>query len=694
MRELKTRFGLILVGLLTSAGCASSQAMGLEAVALTPEHVAKLRSVSTAKISPDGKLIAYTLRVPRRPFEDEDGPAWAELHVVDAGGNSRPFITGEVDVGAIEWLPDGKAISFITKRGKDEHKSVYVIPIDGGESHRVVSLETDVEGYSWSPDCKEVALLAKPKLEKRGKSRQDKGFKQEIYEEDWRPMRVWIAKPDEKDSKPRLLELPGSASEIHWSSIDRRLALALAPTPLIDDEYMRRKVHVVDIDSGKTLAKFENPGKLGQIVWSPDGKKLAMISAEDIHDTQVGRLLIAPSAGATLVDLLPNYEGHVTSIAWQDNDTIMFLLDEGVWTTFGEVRVDGKDRKTHVPTGKMVAGSFSLSKDGQSAAFTIENPSHPFEVAMMSHGDKGIRKLTDSNPWLNEIRMAAQEIITYKTRDGLQLEGLLIHPPDEQQGTKYPLIMYVHGGPEAHERNGWLTSPSLPGQVAAARGYAVFYPNYRGSTGRGVAFAKMGQADLGGREFDDLVDGVDHLIQIGLVDAKRVGITGGSYGGYATAWCSTFYSNRFAAGVMNVGVSDQISMFGTSDIPEEWYLVHSRKRLWEDWKFFLERSPIYHVGKAKTPLLIMHGKDDPRVDPRQSLELFRNLKTLNQTPVRLVHYPGEGHGNRKAAARYDYNLRMMQWFDHYLKGPGGEPPAYELQYELEPKDSDNQGTKD
>jgi dipeptidyl aminopeptidase/acylaminoacyl peptidase len=219
--------------------------------------------------------------------------------------------------------------------------------------------------------------------------------------------------------------------------------------------------------------------------------------------------------------------------------------------------------------------------------------------------------------------------------------------------------------------------------MAASRGFAVFYPNYRGSTGRGVAFSKMGQADAAGKEFDDFVDAVDHLITIGLVKKDRVGITGGSYGGYASAWGATYYSERFAASVMFVGISDNISKLGTTDIPEEMFLVHHLKRLWDDWEYFIESSPIRHIKKNRTPTLILHGKSDPRVHPSQSLEFFRHLKTLGQAPVRLVLYPGEGHGNRKSAARFDYSIRLLRWMEHYLQGPGGDPPSYLIDYEKE-----------
>ncbi len=656
------------------------------AATMSPEYVARIRSVTGVKMSPDGRQIAYLLRVPRRPFKDEDGPAWSELHVVDRAGKNRPFVTGQVEVGAVQWTRDGREISFLAKRGKDEFKSLYVIAIDGGEARKVVSAEADLVEYSWSPEGKQVAYLATSKAPKEKKERKDKGFAQEVFEEDWLSVRVWITTPDDEESKPRLIDLPDSASELHWSPAGGMLAVALAPTPSVDDGYMKRRIHFVDAASDKIVSKLENPGKLGAFAWSPNGKHLAYISAADLNDPSAGRLCVADPAKGTFIDAVPEYAGEVTAIAWQDNDTVMYLGDEGVWTTLGEVRFDGSGRKTHLPAGKAVLSGLSLSRDGRSGAVAMEHPHYPAEVAILSHGETGPMRLTENNAWLNDIKLGTQEVVGFKARDGLALEGILIRPLEEPRGSeKFPLLMHVHGGPEAHDRNGWVTSPSAPGQVAAGRGYYVFYPNYRGSTGRGVYFSKMGQGDFAGREFDDLVDAVDHLVREYPIDKSKVGITGGSYGGYATAWCSTYYSNRFAAGVMNVGLADQLSMMGTSDIPEEWYHVHSRKRLWEDWKFFLERSPIFHVQRSRTPLLILHGKDDPRVDRGQSLEFFRHLKTLNQAPVRLVYYPGEGHGNRKAAARYDYSLRMMQWFDHYLKGAGGPPPPFELDYPLQEK---------
>ena len=667
---------------------------------MTEMTVAKIRSVGSVSMSPDGKHIAYTLSVPRPVYTDDDGGAWSELHVVDRTGRSRPFITGKVNVSSIEWTPESKGISFLAKRGEDKHKALYIIASDGGEAHKVLEHETDIGGYSWSPDGKEVAFTAKPKQDKRIKDGKDHGFDAVIYEEDYLLTKVWIATADydepgpdrDEQDKPRMLPLEGSASTLAWSPDGKHLAVALAPTPLVDDSYMSRRIHIVDVAGGKSLRQLDTEGKLGQIEWSPDGKHLALVAGVDKHDPREGHLMVASVGSSKTTDLLPDYAGHIWSIAWRDDDTITYLGYQGVWTTLAEVNIDGSGRETLLPVGKFTLSGLSLSADGLSAAFVGDSPKHPREVFAFRRGNKRPRRLTHSNPDLDNIRLARQQVVTFKARDGLELEGILVYPLDRKRGKRYPLIMMVHGGPESHHLNGWLTRYSLPSQVAAAQGFACFYTNYRGSAGRGVAFSKLSQADPAGKEFDDLVDAVDHLVDTGLVDRDRVGITGGSYGGYASAWGATYYTDRYAASVMFVGISDQFLSFALGDIPEEHRLVHHMKYPWEDMELMRQRSPITHFEKCRTPLLILHGTSDTRVHPAQSLALYRAVKTYGKTPVRLVHYPGEPHGNRRTGSQLDFSLRLMRWMNHYLKGPGGDPPAYELDLsEIKPEEKKDDG---
>ncbi len=664
----------LLAGLLLFAGAAFADA------GMTLEQIAKVRVVTQAEPSPDGSRIAYLLSVPRRIGEDDDGPAWSELHIVDRSGDSRGFVTGKVNVGGFEWLPDGRSLVYLAKRQGDDTRRLYRIPVDGGESVAIATLESDISAFSLSADGRRAALLATAPESEELKALRKKGFSQKVYEEDWRPVQLWIADLGDGAAEPRHVEVEGSVQSVRWSPAGDRLGLTVAPRQLTDDTLVFTRVRIVSPE-GRVLGTVDNPGKVSGLSWSPDGARLAFISAQDRHDAQQGRLFVVGRDGGAWRDLLPGLEGHVGDTAWRDAATVQFISHEGVQARLGEVGIDGGGQRTLLAAQGPVWNRFARTRGGD-IALTGSTPAHPSEVFLLAAGEASPRRLTDSNPWLKDVRLARQEVIRYRARDGLEIEGLLVHPLERPGNARVPLIVVVHGGPESHYNNGWLTAYSQPLHHAAAQGYALFLPNYRSSTGRGVEFSKKGFGRPGMEEFDDVVDGVDHLVGLGLVDRAKVGITGGSYGGYASAWGATWYSERFAASVMFVGISDQASLVTTGDIPWEQNLVHWGTWPWEQPELFRQTSPITHAGKSKTPTLILHGEADPRVPVMQSYMFYRYLKLAGQAPVRLVLYPGEGHGNARAASRYDYSLRLMQWMDHYLKGPGGEPPPYQLDYAL------------
>jgi dipeptidyl aminopeptidase/acylaminoacyl peptidase len=677
---------------------------------LTFEQLAAIRTVTDVKISPDGRTVAYTLSVPRKPGVDDDGPAWVELHVQPANATrGRAFVRGEVNVSQVEFSPDGEWLTYVAKREDDEHRSLWAIPVNGGESVRLVEFESNIADYAVAPDGQRVAIVATQPEDEGRKKAKKKGYKQEVFEEDSRPRQVWIAalpsldpapadpSADEpEESEPQPFEIDGSAFEVAWSPDGGRLALTLAASPRIDDRYMHRRIHVFDPSSGAQQAKLDNPGKLGPFAFSPDGNHVAMISAADPNDPKEGRLMLAASDGGDLRDLLPDLPGHVQRMAWRDDSTVMFIADMGAETEFGEVDIKSGERKIHLAQGTGGGGKLpvltrvNIAGVGKRVAFVGESPAHPAEVFTLSPGESTPKRLTNSNPWLDRVALARQEVIRHETRDGLELEGILIRPLEETQKPA-PLMMIVHGGPESHVRNGWVTSYSRPGQLAAGAGYAVFYPNYRGSTGRGVEFSKTSQGDAAGKEFDDLVEAVDHLVAAGIADRNRVGITGGSYGGYATAWCSTRFSERFKAGVMFVGISNKVSKGLTTEIPVEDKMVHTLFDPWTKWQFSLERSPIYHVEKSRTALLIAGGTADSRVHPSQSLQLYRALKLIGKAPVRYVRYPGEGHGNRNAAARDDYARRLIGWMDHFVRDLKQDLPPWDLGLGVPAEDEPEEG---
>lgn len=640
-------------------------------VGLTPEQVIQLEQVGAAHISPDGREVAYTLVRPTDPRETNDLPA-VELHVWNAEtGRSTPFVSGDVRVQDVQWTPSGDALTFLAQREDDAHAVLYRIPRDGGEARAIYRFETAIDGYDWAPDGSRIVFTAP---EPREDPDDSLPYEPRVYRDDPHHTRAYVVTLDEPDSDPRRVRVEGTVRRVRWSPDGDRIAISRTPTPFIDDFYMEQRIRIVSAEDLEVAASIDNPGKLGELAWSPDGERIAFVAGADEHDTIDGRLMVADASTDGFRQILTGYEGKIDDLAWTGPETVRFSASRGVWTVLSEVRYDGSDHEVLVDTGGPIINEFSSTDRGTRTAVVADSPEHPRELYLLDESSSTPERATTHNPGLDEVELGAQEVVTYEARDGLEIEGVLVRPVEGTSQAPHSTIMIVHGGPESHYDMGWLTDYADLGQVAAAHGFAVFYPNYRGSTGRGREFATTSQGDPAGREFEDLVDGVDYLIDEGITDPESVGVTGGSYGGYATGWMATRYTERFAAGVMFVGISDLISSWGSSDIPRELYQVHNLEHVWEDWEFYLERSPIYHTDDAGTPLLIMEGAEDTRVYPSQSLEMYNFLRFRSDAPVRLVTYPGEGHGNRRAMAEYDYMLRSLRWMEHYLRGPGGAKP--------------------
>lgn len=642
----------------------------LQAVAqqgMTPEHIAEMEAVTSSAISGDAAYVAFTLSVPADPYE-ENTPNSNHLYVLDVEeGVVKPYYTSG-SVSSVQFRPEMNTVTFLAQRPGDDARSLYEIPLNGGEQVKLLSFERNILSYTWHEDGNHVAFTA---FEAAEGSDSPLPYTADVYEENRPQRKGYITNVVVEGHEPHEIMVDGSVYMIEWSPDGSQLAVSAAPSPEVDDFYMAQQVFVVDYKTKEAVAEINNEGKIGQVLWSPSGERLALRAGADINDPIDGRILIASAMGGAPQLIDEDFEGKYEQIAWRSDSEIQFLASESTATVLGTIGMNGSNKNIQFRTDAHAIGSFSMADNGD-LAFVASSPTHPSELFLLAgEGNVQPERATMHNPWLNNVDLGVQEVISYETRDGeYMIDGMLIYPVDYTEGERVPVITVVHGGPEAHYSNGWLTGYSSPGQVAATKGYAVFYPNYRGSTGRGIDFAYSSQGDLAGAEFDDVVDGVDYLIDQGIADSERIGVTGGSYGGYASAWMSTYYSDRFAASVMFVGISNNLSKWGTSDIPDELYYVHSRERMWQSdqkWMEYLKRSPIYWVSRTETPILIMHGAEDTRVHPAQSLELYRHIKVRKpDVPVRLVWYPGEGHGNRSASAKLDYNYRMLEWFDTYL----------------------------
>ncbi len=638
---------------------------------MTPEDVAKLEGVGAVSVSPDGSRIAYTTtRLPDVTEGADNGVTRHRLMVAHGPNAATAFLPDDISASGVAFSPDGRMVSFIWAKG-DEKRAVWGVPVEGGTYRKLAAVkDVDVTFYTWGPDSATLYLLVGAEPDKNRDAEKKAGFDAVVYEEEYRLNRLYAARVGaEIDAAPRAIAVPGFVSAVDVTPDGRSAIVKTAPTPNVDDSYVATRVNVLDLATGRVRAVVETPGKLGDVEISPDGRQLSMIAAVDMNDPADTTLHLVDVASGSFRALNAGAAEAAIDAAWLDDGRLAAVIHVGAQSRLRIYNPDGSLAQ-EIDPGELILTE--VHTGGGRLAVEANSPRHPGELFVWSggagSGAGAFERWTSHNPWLSEITFGNQRTVTYTARDGQQVEGVLIEPIGRAPRGGAPTIMNIHGGPEAHESNGWLTAYSKPGQVAAGKGYAVFLPNYRGSTGYGTAFSKQHQGDYAGKEFDDIVDAKRHLVAAGVTDANRVGITGGSYGGFATAWGSTFYSSEFAAGVMFIGISNNISKFGTTDIPLEMYNVHELKWPWEEWDELLQRSPIYHVDKAKTPLLIMHGENDTRVSPTQSYELHRHIKIRQpDTPVRLVLYPNEGHGSARAAARYDYNVRMMEWFDTYLK---------------------------
>lgn len=651
----------------------------VQAEGLTPEVVVGLKSVSSVAMSPGGDHVAYVLRIPR-DAQEEYGHDHYEIWVASVlRGEGRRFVFGAGEAWSPRWSPDGSQLAFLSDRpsgkGADEEDvgetQVYVISLSGGEARRVTASKTSVADFKWSPDGREMAYVASDPKTSEEKEAEERGEDWTVVDENLKPRRLWAVGLDTGESR-EITTGEVSVWDFNWAPDGNRLVISTTDLPRVDDSYMFKELHVISAEGGEPTPLCETWGKLGPPQWSPGGDRVAFRAGVSSNDPFAGSVFVVTAPAGEAVNITPDMEASVARVCWLDENTLAFLAFEGTKSSLYTIEADGRGLKKISKEGP-IFNNFDFSKDGAVAALTASTYEHPRELylwkkgGLFSRGVGSMERVTFSNPALDTVDLAHQEVVRWTSTDGLEIEGLLLKPLGYEEGVRYPLVVQVHGGPEGVYLDGWTTSFYGWSQCLAAKGFAVLMPNYRGSIGRGVAFSRGDHRDLGGQEFQDVLSGVDYLVEQGLVDRDRVGIGGTSYGGYMSALAATAHSERFAAAVDHAGISNWISFTGTTDIPYEMCMVHWDFWLYDNLDLPLERSPITHVAKAGTPVLIVHGKDDNRVDPGQAWELYTALKE-EDVETQLVLYPREGHGFSERAHRLDYMNRVISWFERHLKG--------------------------
>lgn len=661
MNMKKVTFLLLIAALFTALSSVQIYAQGL-----TADDIVKIESVGSVAMSPNGDHVAYTLSVPRT--EDDDvGRNFSELYIIPAdGGEAINVIEKPNGAGSPNWGPDGRL--YFTSQISDHHNQtqVYSVNRSGEDLQKHTDAENGVSSYQWAQDGSAIAYTSLDPVSDEQKEMDEKGFDMIVAGENVRYMGLWVQPRD--GNATRITPDDLYVYDFSWAPNGEQLAVRISEKTGADADQMYTRYSVINRDGSGMRDLMDQPMKKGAMSWSPDGTKLAVLAGKVYSDPLPQRLWVLNTDGSGNRDLTPDdWEMTIEWAGWQDNRTVLFTAVQRSVTTLNSMRTDREGITRILGGGDEIFRGISLNERKTAFAASVNTKLHPNEVYVVNNLRRAnLERLTHHNEWLNEKEFGEQTSITWAGADDLEIEGILVKPVDYREGTRYPMIILPHGGPEGISLNGWNTRALYPAHVLANEGYVVFEPNYRGSGGRGTAFASANHRDLGGKEFEDVLLGTDYLDEMELIDPERVGMSGTSYGGYFSAWAATRYSDRFAATITFAGLSNWISFMGTTDIPHEMSVVH-----WDLYWFNnpgqnWERSPVAWLNHADTPILVAHGLADDRVHPEQSIQLHQFLE-MKEIPTGLVLYPREPHGLTERAHQLDFMQRVIDWFGERVK---------------------------
>lgn len=626
---------------------------------LTALDALKVHGVGSVTLSPDNRLIAYT----SSELNEEDGKPWTrttQIWVVPAaGGQAIQYTRGEESSTHPRWSPDGRILAFLSSRGAEKESQVWFMHAEAGEAWQVTRHKGGVSGFEFSPDGSRLVLAATQqpsKEEQQKKKKKDDAF---VVDHNLKMRHLWLWDIKTKEEK-RLTSGDFTCSDPHWSPDGRLISFTVRPTPKADDGGLS-DIWVLDVQSGERKKLVSNPGPDASARWSPDGSQIAYVGSPDASGGVAQSFLyLVPSNGGPSRQLSAAFPLNANTPEWSKDGKRLFFsaVDHQNVALFSCDAAAGTVQKLD-----QTEGVFSLADDGVAgsllvgSASTVERPADVFSFDPLRHE---IKILTHQNAWLDAFALAPAEVISWKSQDGTEIEGVLTHTVDFDPARKYPLLLNPHGGPTGASLNRFNATV----QVLAANGYLVLQPNFRGSTGRGLKFSQANKNSWGKGDYQDCMTGVDAILAKGWADPERLGAFGWSYGGYMTFWILT-QTHRFKAVSPGAGLTNIYSMYSQNDIQRylRWFFADASP--WDDRELYWDRSPMKYVENVTTPTLILHGQQDTRVPIAQAKEFYRAL-VERHVPVEFVVYPRENHGFREPLHQMDRMRRYVAFFAKYL----------------------------